>query len=289
MKKKQKVALVLSSGGSRGLAHIGVIQALKQHDFEISAVSGSSIGSIIGGLYAMNQLDTYVDWVSSLSMKSVWGLLDFTFNKQGFIKGDKVFDKMKTLIPDVNIEQMTIPFAAVAADLLNVKDVVFKKGSYYDAIRASISIPALLTPVKYGNSWLVDGGVLNPLPIEYVKRSKNDILVVVNLHGKNSGEVIKTKDENEENYFTKMFKLLSFQQNPPKGNIGYYDLINFSTSAMINKLTQMTIEKYQPEIIIDIPSDASGVFEFYKAKELIELGYSLANEQISKFLQNENI
>jgi NTE family protein len=141
----------------------------------------------------MNQLNTYVDWVSTLNMKSVWGLLDFTFNKNGIIKGDRVFDKMKAIIPDENIENMKIPFAAVATDLLNERDVVFKTGSFYEAVRASISIPAMLTPVKYEDTWLVDGGVLNPMPMDHVKRLKGDLLVVVSLHGQSSGQVIKTR------------------------------------------------------------------------------------------------
>lgn len=280
---KKNVALVLSSGGSRGLAHIGVIKALEEKGFQITSVAGSSIGSVIGGLFAMNQLDNYVDWVSTLNMKSVWGLLDFTFNKQGIIKGEKVFDKMKTIIPDYNIEDMKIPFASIATDLLNEKDVVFTNGSYYEAVRASISIPAILTPVKHQDSWLVDGGVLNPIPIDHVKRHDNDLLVVVNLHGKSSGMVIKTKEDEEKTYFNKMFKILSLQQKATTNdNLGYYDLFNFTSSAMINKIAKMSIEKHKPDIVINIPSDASGIFEFYKAKELIDLGRKLALEEIDK-------
>jgi len=285
MKEKKNVALVLSSGGSRGLAHIGVIKVLEERGFNVSAISGSSIGAVIGGLYAMNQLDNYVDWVSGLNMKSVWGLLDFTFNKQGIIRGDRVFDKMKTIIPDQNIENMKIPFAAIATDLLNEKDIVFTSGSFYDAVRASISIPAMLTPVKHHDSWLVDGGVLNPIPMEHVQRQIDDLLVVVSLHGQSSGQSIKTNEEEEKSYFNKMFKALSMQQKLPTGtNIGYYDLLNFTSTAMINKIVKLSLDLHQPDIVIDIPSDASGIFEFYKAKELIALGEKIAHEQIDKFL-----
>lgn len=282
---KKNVALVLSSGGSRGLAHIGAIKALEERGFMITSVAGSSIGSVIGGLYAMNQLNTYVDWVSTLNMKSVWGLLDFTFNKNGIIKGDRVFDKMKAIIPDENIENMKIPFAAVATDLLNERDVVFKTGSFYEAVRASISIPAMLTPVKYEDTWLVDGGVLNPMPMDHVKRRKGDLLVVVSLHGQSSGQVIKTREEEERSYFTRMFKALSMQQKTPtQDNIGYYDLLNFTSSAMINKIVKLSLDIHQPNIVIDIPNDASGIFEFYKAKELIALGEKIAHEQIDNYL-----
>ncbi|HDO26967.1 MAG TPA: patatin, partial [Bacteroidetes bacterium] len=163
---KNKVALVLSSGGSKGLAHIGAINVLEKNGFEITSVSGSSIGSVIGGIYAMGELPRYTEWVKTLNKKTIWGLMDFAFSTQGLLKGENVFNKMKTFIPDRDIEEMNIPFSAIATDLINEKEVVFDKGSFYDAVRASVAIPTVFTPVKYKDTILVDGGVLNPLPID---------------------------------------------------------------------------------------------------------------------------
>ena len=154
---KQKVALVLSSGGSKGIAHIGVINELEKQGFEISSVSGSSIGSVIGGLYAMGKLPEYTDWIRTLNKKLVWELMDFTFSSNGLIKGVRVFNKMKSFIPDIGIEEMNIPFSAIATDILNEKDVVFTDGSFYEAIRASVAIPSLITPSNTKRlSWLTE-------------------------------------------------------------------------------------------------------------------------------------
>lgn len=151
---KRKVSLVLSSGGSRGLAHIGAINELEKQGFEISSISGSSIGVVIGG----RKLPEYTDWVKTINRQVICGLLDFALSTSGLLKGDKVFDKMKTFIPDMNIEEMGIPFAAVATDLLNEREMIFKSGSFYEAIRASVAIPTVFTPVMYKNLLLVDGG-----------------------------------------------------------------------------------------------------------------------------------
>ena len=172
----KNIALVLSSGGSRGLSQIGAIHVLEEYGFKIKSVAGSSIGALIGGLYSMGRMNDYAEWVCSLKKKDVLGLMDFTISINGLLKGEKVFERMKTFIPDVNIEEMAIPFAAVATDIITRQEVVFTSGSFYSAVRASISMPAVFTPVKIGNSILVDGGVINPIPIAHVKRTENDYL-----------------------------------------------------------------------------------------------------------------
>jgi len=262
------VALVLSSGGSRGLAHIGVINELTEQGFHISSVSGSSIGSVIGGLYAMGKLQEYTEWVRTLNKKDVWGFMDFSITTHGLLKGERVFDKMKTFIPDMNIEDMPIPLAVVATDILNEKEVVFTKGSFYKAIRASIAIPAIFTPVKYSGSILVDGGVLNPVPIEQVARQNGDMLIVVNLYGEKKHDIPKEKNT-EKGYLNRLTKTLStLISTGDKQSVGYYSLLNSTSSAMIHRIANMSIEKYKPDLVINIPYDSANTFDFYKAKEL---------------------
>ncbi len=290
---KRKVALVLSSGGSRGLAHAGVIQALEAQGFHISSVAGSSIGAVIGGLYAMGQLDTYTEWIKRLNKRDIWGLMDFTLAPHGLIKGEKVFEKMKTFIPDMLIEDMRIPYTAVATDILNEREVVFNKGSFYDAARASIAIPAVITPVRHDDTFLIDGGVLNPVPIDFVHRTGDELLVVVNLYGEPTAKVPKKLlPEPPENggannfslngLFSRLSRLAS---SADKQSIGYYSLISASSSAMVRRMAQLTIERHQPDIVIDVPADSAGTFEFFKASELIELGRELAFEAIGAFVQ----
>ena len=283
---KQNVALVLSSGGSRGLAHIGVISELEKHGFAITSVSGSSIGAVIGGLFAMGKIQEYTEWVSSFNKRDVWGFMDFTLATNGLLKGERVFDKMKIFIPDMNIEDMSIPFAAVATDILHEKEVVFTKGSFYEAARASIAIPAVFTPVKCSDTILVDGGVLNPIPIEHVLRINGDMLIVVNLYGDKKYDIPKETNTNN-GYLNRLMNTMStLILTGDKHSTGYYSLLSGTTSAMIHRIAKMSIEKHKPDMIINIPSDSANTFDFYRAKELIQLGENAAKKAINYYYKN---
>lgn len=291
---KKKVALVLSSGGSRGLAQAGAIQALEEKGFHISSVAGSSIGAVIGGLYAMGQLNTYTNWIKCLNKRDIWGLMDFTLTTKGLIKGEKVFEKMKTFIPDMPIEQMPIPYAAVATDILNEREIVFTKGSFYEAVRASIAIPAVVTPVRYEDTFLVDGGVLNPVPVEHVHREGDELLVVINLYGQPTTRLPRKllpepdMDSNTNNngtfslngFISRLTKLTS---SADRQSLGYYSLISAASSAMVRRMAQLTIANCKPDILVNIPADSAGTFEFFKASELMELGRELTLEAIAAF------
>jgi len=290
MKTNKNVALVLSSGGARGLSEIGVIEALEKNGFNITSISGSSIGSMIGGIYAMGKLSEYIQWVKTFDRKAIWGFVDLSFKNQGLLKGERVLEKMKSIIPDMNIEEMNIPFVAIATDILNEKAVVFEKGSYYEAIRASIAIPAVFTPVKYNDTFLVDGGVLNPVPIEYVSRKPNDILVVVNLYGgneNNMGENISSNNpKNIYNVKEVINKLSRRIRNNNKRSVGYVSILSKSLSYMMQKNAKLNIEKYKPDIIINIPHDHANTFDFHKADRLIKYGEKVANIEIQNYLTN---
>ena len=174
---KKNVALVLSGGGARGIAHIGVIEELEKQGFDIKSISGTSMGALVGGVYAVGKMQEYKNWICTLDKFDVFKLVDFTFSTQGLVKGDRVINKMKEFIPDINIEDLKIYYAATATDISRKEEVVFTKGSLYEAVRASISIPTVFTPVKTENSLLVDGGVINNVPINHVKRTKDDIII----------------------------------------------------------------------------------------------------------------
>ncbi|HPE34996.1 MAG TPA: patatin-like phospholipase family protein [Bacteroidales bacterium] len=281
----KSVALVLSSGGSRGLAHIGAINELVKQGFQITSVSGSSIGSVIGGVYAMGKIREYTEWVSTFNKRNVWSLMDFTPAINGLLKGERVFDKMKTFIPDMNIEDMPIPFAAVATDILHEKEVVFTKGSFYEAARASIAIPAVFTPVKYADTILVDGGILNPIPIDYVSRKDGDLLIVINLYSNKKNDI--PKDTNTDNRYVNRSKnaISKLMSTGDKRSIGYYSLLSSTTSTMVHKIAKMSIQQHKPDMVINIPYDSANTFDFYKAKELIQLGESAAKEAIINYLK----
>jgi len=279
---KKTVALVLSSGGSRGLAHIGAISELEKQGFVITSVSGSSIGAVIGGLCAMRKLDEYTKWVSTFNKRDIWGYMDFTLTTHGLLKGERVFDTMKTIIPDMNIEDMPIPFTAVATDIIREKEVAFNSGSFYEAARASVSIPAVFTPVNYNNTILVDGGIMNPIPIEHVLRKSGDLLVVVNLYGEKKTVAAEEK-EDEKGYLNGLIKTLTtLITNGDKHSLGYYSLLSRTSSAMIHRIAGLSIERHRPDIVISIPYDAANTFDFYRAKELIEMGREATRKALSE-------
>jgi NTE family protein len=282
--KMKTVALVLSGGGSRGLAQIGVINELEKQGFKITSVSGSSIGAVIGGLYAMGKLEDYTQWVCTFNMRDVLGFMDFTLTTHGLLKGERVFEKMKVFIPDMNIEDMPLPFAAVATDIINEKEVVFTRGSFYEAARASIALPAVFTPVKYKDTILLDGGILNPVPIDHVVRKPGDMLVVVHLFGKN--KITTTEEDAGKGYLNGLKKTLTtLISTGDKHSMGYYSLLRKTSSAMIRRMAELAIEKHKPGLVIDIPHDSANTFDFYKVKEFIELGQN----ETKKALENNYI
>ncbi|HCJ29389.1 MAG TPA: alpha/beta hydrolase [Pseudomonas sp.] len=179
-----KVALVLGSGGARGYAHIGVIEELTARGYEINCVAGCSMGAVVGGIYAAGKLDEYREWIESLDYFDMLRLVDPSFSL-GAIRGEKIFGRIRDMLGSINIEDLPIPFTAVAADLTNQQEIWFQEGNLELAMRASAAIPSLFTPVMQGNRMLVDGGILNPLPIVPVVSSHSDIIIAVNLNANN--------------------------------------------------------------------------------------------------------
>lgn len=276
--KKKNVALVLSSGGARGLAHIGVIEGLLKEGFTITSIAGSSMGALVGAYHAAGQLQKYKEWASNLDKIDLFKLFDFTFSTQGFIKGERVFKTLETFIPDMNIEDLSIPYAAIATDAKNQEEVIFTQGSMYEAIRASASIPTVLKPVIMGDKELIDGGVLNPLPIDKVVRTKGDILVVVNVNSSNGymPPIPSPTDKSSysqlmNNFLDRWGKLLPGQGAVEK-KLGFFDILNRSIEMMQEKISESAIQNHKPDIMVNISKEACSTFEFYKAKELITAG-----------------
>lgn len=179
---KKDVALVLSSGGPRGFAYIGAIEELLSRDYNITSVAGTSIGSLIGGIFAAGRLPQIKDWLYTLDAWKVFTLMDLSISKNHLVKGDRVIEAIKEIVPDVQIEDLRIPFKAIATDLYTGEEVIFDEGDLFDAIRASISIPSLFRPVKYGYRTLIDGGIVNAIPLNRVDRNGHDILIAFDVN-----------------------------------------------------------------------------------------------------------
>lgn len=188
---KKEVALVLSSGGPRGFAYIGAIEELERRGYRITSIAGTSIGSLIGGIHAAGRLNELKAWLYDLDSWKVFTLMDLSIGKNHLLKGDKLIHAIKQIVPEIDIEDLRIPFKAVATDLYTGEEVVFDSGSLFQAIRASISIPSLFRPVRYGYRTLIDGGIANTLPLNRVHRNGNDILIAFNVNDVDVDEVRK--------------------------------------------------------------------------------------------------
>ena len=187
------VALALSSGGARGLAHIGAIEELEQQGYRIRSVAGCSMGALVGGMYAAGRLAEFKEWMQTVDRRKMLSLLDLSRSINHLVKGEKVIDALKEIVPDVAIEDLPVEYQAIATDWKNGREVVFSKGSLYDAIRASISLPLFFNPVRRGDMILVDGGVVNPLPLKQASSMAGDMLVAVNVSGSYWGGETKAR------------------------------------------------------------------------------------------------
>jgi len=251
---KKKVSVVLGSGGARGITHIGVLKYLLENNYEIDEVVGCSIGSLIGAAFAEGKIDALGEWMSKLTKTDVFRLMDFSNPRFGLLKGDKVLNSLQEVFQDNKIEDLKIKYSAIATDLINEREVVFREGSIYNAIRASIAIPAVFKGVNVENSFLVDGGVLNPLPINHVQ-NKDNLVIAVNLDG------IPTVDS-----------LVDYNR---LSSIG---ILTESYRIMRRKLSLLNIQLYKPDFLINIPNNISGVWDFDRSSYLIDKGYDLAKQ-----------
>lgn len=180
--KEKTISLVLSSGGAKGYAHIGVIKALEEEGYKIVSVAGTSMGALVGGLYAAGKLDEAYEWLRNIDSWEVFKLADLkNFSKSGLINGEYLFKELHRIVGDVKIEDLRIPFCAVAANLDSGEEVVFRKGRLVDAIRASISLPLFFSPYSLAGTRLVDGGVVNGLPLNRIVHIEGSRLMAVNL------------------------------------------------------------------------------------------------------------
>lgn len=278
-----KVHLVLGSGGARGMAHIGVIEELINDGHEIVEVVGCSMGAVVGGIFCAGHLKSYKDWLLTLTRSTVFSLTDFTFTRQGFVKGEKVFSTILDMTGPLNIEDLPIPFTAVATDMTTMTEVHISKGNLFRALRASISIPGIFTPVYEGTSVLVDGGVLNPLPVDLVNKTDEGIVIAVNINQPDppGPRIIEESPGSTARHWIPInwpFGKTNHEPQPPSFSL--VDLLQTSYDYTQDRLAHMMVKHYQPDIIINIPRSSCGTFEFYRAEEMINMGRNSCRHQL---------
>lgn len=265
--KGQRVALVLGSGGARGLAHIGIIQHLVALGLEIVYISGCSIGALVGGMYAAGKLEPYADWALKMQKRDLFSLLDLAFVRTGLFKGDRLIGVLRELVGDHVIEDLPIGFTAVATDLTEQREIWLTRGSLFDAIRASIAIPTILTPHHYMGRVLVDGGLLNPIPMAPALNQPADLIIAVNLNARPRRSRIRASAAKEGE-----LELEPSAAEESPGIPGLLDVITLSMDMMQDSIARMKIASYSPDVVIEVPGDSCFFYEFYRAEEMIAIG-----------------
>lgn len=277
--KGKRVALVLGSGGARGLAHIGIIQHIESLGHEIVYISGCSMGALVGGIYAAGQLDPYAEWARKLEKRDMFSLLDLAFGWTGLFKGDRLMGVLKELVGDHVIEKLPIGFTAVATDLMEQREIWLNKGPLFDAIRASIAIPTVFTPHVYLDRVLVDGGLLNPIPIAPALNQAADMIIAVNLNAHSRRSRERATRLAEPDGRSEGSKPVEPEELKAPGLI---DVVTASLDMMQNTIARMKLATYMPDIVIDVPRDACLFYEFYRAEELIALGRESARTALGE-------
>lgn len=307
-------SLVLGSGGARGYAHIGVIEELLAQGFDIRAIAGSSMGALVGGIFAAGKAQEYADWAKALQKLDVLRLMDWTMRGGGLIKGERIISVLKDLVGDINIEQLPMSYTAVAVDLDAQREVWFSQGSLFDAIRASIAIPTIFRPYYYQGRLLVDGGLLNPVPISATLRDMTDCTIAVDINapseslhavgmsfspscnqergrsGQASPEKLAVDADKTANrlggvYREKLEEFIGsfFDKSTPRvmtREPGLVELFTRTLDTIQETLTRHKLAAQPPDLLITIPRNACAFYEFHRADELIELGRQRTREAL---------
>lgn len=303
----KNVALVLGSGGARGLAHIGAIEALEERGYTITSIAGCSMGSIIAGMYAAGQLKEAKEWFLSVDKQLILRMLDINLlSTNSLVKGQRIILELQKVVPDRHIEQLTIPCSIAASDMMHTEEVIFRTGSLFQAVRASISIPLFFRPVQMGDRLLIDGGILNPLPLHTVQRTEGDILVAMNISGKDdmrvdtnyesldvegklaeiSAKGIHVPKSLENQLLSWGKKVDDLRENRAKdlgSKVNFAGMLDRMSDMQIQQNTLMALRLTPPDVHCVMRQYAYNTFDFDKAEEIIAEGKRLMTVALEKY------
>jgi NTE family protein len=317
------VALALGSGGARGYAHIGVIEALRARGYEIAGIAGSSMGAMVGGLEAAGRLDEFADWAKSLTQRTILRLLDPAISAAGVLRAEKILDAVRDILGTVSIEQLPIPYTAVATDLLAGKSVWFQRGPLDDAIRASIAIPGVIAPYALDGRLLADGGILDPLPMAPIAAVNADLTIAVSLSGSEAVGGREAEPGATAEWLNRMVRSTSalldtaaarslldrptaravlsrfggsddpdadearpeedIVEVPGVPKLGSFEVMNRTIDIAQSALARHTLAAYPPDVLIEVPRSTCRGLEFHRAVEVIDVGRALADEALDAF------
>ena len=278
------VALVLSSGGARGLAHIGAIEELEAQGYRITSIAGCSMGALIGGVYAVGKLKEFREWMKTIDRKKMLELTDFSPGLNHIAKGSRIIEAIMDFVPDVMIEDLPIPYCAVATDMKAGREVVFSRGSLFDAIRASISLPSFYEPIHREGMILIDGGVTNPIPMNRIVRHEGDIVIGVDV----SGHDYKKQSEIQQELAEKRKRSKSLSQQilnkliPNNLEFNHYTLLSRVSSIMIRQNSILMAQLMKPDVLVDIQMSRYSGFDYDKSEKLIAIGRQKTMQALRK-------
>ena len=303
----KNVALVLGSGGARGLAHIGAIEALEERGYTITSIAGCSMGSIIAGMYAAGQLKEAKEWFLSVDKQLILRMIDINLlSSNSLVKGQRIIEELKKVVPDRPIEKLNIPCTIVASDMMNTEEVVFRKGSLFEAVRASISIPLFFQPVQMGHRLLIDGGILNPLPLHVIDRREGDILVAMDISGKDAlptdplptpidvdGKIADLQSrgiavpKGVENGLRRLGARVDAIRRKHAEDLGKYvnfmSILDRMSDMSIQQNTLLSLRLTPPDVHAVMRQYAYNTFDFDRAEEIIAEGKRIMNEALDKY------
>ena len=279
------VALVLSSGGARGLAHIGAIEELEAQGYRITSIAGCSMGALVGGVYAAGKLEEFREWMKKVDRKKMLELTDFSLSLNHIVKGARIIEAIMEFVPDMPIEDLPLPYCAVATDLKAGREIVFRKGSLFDAIRASISLPSFYEPVHRNGMILIDGGVTNPMPMNRVSRHEGDIMVAVDVSGHDyeAQSALQQEIAEKRKRSTSLTQQILNKLIPDNLEFNYYTMLSRVSSLMIRQNSILMTQLMKPDVLVDIQMSRYGGFDYDKSEKLIAIGRQKMQQALSKF------
>ena len=307
----KNVALVLGSGGARGLAHIGAIEALEQRGYTITGIAGCSMGSIIAGMYAAGELPKAKEWFLSVDKQLILRMMDINLlSGNSLVKGQRIIKELEKVVPDRPMETLQIPCSIVATDMIRAEEVIFRSGSLFEAVRASISIPLFFQPVQLGQRLLIDGGILNPLPLHVVTRTEGDILVAMDISGKDSMPVQDVYEpidvEGKLNELKKtgvpvpdalerqirllgkrVDSILEHRARDLGRKVSFVSVLDRMSDIQIQQNTLLSLRLTPPDVHAVMRQYAYNTFDFDKAEQIIADGYRIMNEALEQYEANK--
>lgn len=289
----KRIAIALGGGGARGAAHIGVIDELERRGASIAAIAGTSMGAVVGAIHSVGRLPEYSEWLASLTHRDVLRLLDPALRAPGMIAGEKVMARIRDLVGTMRIEDLPLPYTAVATDLIAGKEVWFQSGPIEAAIRASIALPSVFTPLVHEGRVLADGGLLNLVPVTPLAAVHADLILAVSVGGPPRGTLGRDPDDivesarrraqhaRDADMLQRIRARLGWErtgelsgEGDAQGpvNVRTLDVMELSLQAMQRMITRYQMANYPADVFIELPVDACGTMEFHRARELIALG-----------------